>query len=678
MWTFDNPPLDYFKEAYELDADSAWFAKAQRAALRFGTVCSAAFVSGAGLIMTNHHCARESVTEVQKDGENLLDDGFIADTRGEERAVADLYVDKLIQIRDVTAEIYSRDRMDMPSAARAADRGRRAEALGKRLTAAEQTTDSTRVVEVVGLYNGAQYAAYTYRRYDDVRLVMAPEVKIGFFGGDVDNFTYPRYNLDMSFFRAYDESGDPVQPEHHFEWSTSGAGEGDAVFVVGSPGSTSRLNTVSQLEYLRDDELPVAVRLLDDRGHVLSQYLDDHPDEAEKYKLRNAYFSLQNTRKSMAGQLDGLRSDWLIPRRGAAELDLRKRIAASDSLTGLYRSVFNEITAVQGSKKASAGTAHAFAFFLNPSLSSRIMARAMYGYVYTLLRQRGAPPAQLKEILTEAEEIESWPPELEKEFIAIRLREIEHALGRRDASVRRLLGSSTPEEVAAAIVDSTVLRDSTGFLPLLRKNYLSSKDATVEMIQVIAPLYFTQSQQLESFEERESGLSARLGRARFGVYGNAVPPDATFSLRIADGRVLGYEDGGEGVPAFTTFSGLFDRHFSSEGQEEWALPTRWLDSAEAVDYSTQVNLVSTNDITGGNSGSPLLNEQLEVVGLIFDSNLQALPNEFLYTDQTARAVSVDSRGIMEALLKIYGAEALVAELAGRVAVELAPEPPGGR
>ncbi|MFT5144001.1 MAG: hypothetical protein ACI84D_002632, partial [Thalassolituus oleivorans] len=229
MWTFDNPPLAYFKEAYELDADSAWFAKAQRAALRFGTSCSASFVSGAGLIMTNHHCGRESVTEVQKEGENLLDDGFLASTREEERAVADLYVDKLIAIRDVTTDIYSRDRMDMPSAARAADRERRAEAMGTRLTAEEQAKDSTMVVEIVGLYNGAQYAAYTFRRYDDVRLVMAPELQIGFFGGDVDNFTYPRYNLDMSFFRAYDESGDPVKPEHHFDWSSSGAAEGDAV-----------------------------------------------------------------------------------------------------------------------------------------------------------------------------------------------------------------------------------------------------------------------------------------------------------------------------------------------------------------------------------------------------------------------------------------------------------------
>ncbi|MBO6576254.1 MAG: S46 family peptidase [Rhodothermales bacterium] len=662
MWTFDNPPVAYFQEEYGLTVDSLWLARARGASLRFGTGCSASFVSAMGLIMTNHHCARESITEVEEEGEGLLDAGFLATSRAEERAVEDLYVDRLMAIDDVTAEVYALDRADMPPSARAAERDRQAEALGSRLTAEAKATDSTRVVEVVPLYNGGRYAAYTYERLDDVRLVMAPELQVGFFGGDWDNFTYPRYNLDVAFFRAYDKAGRPIRPSHYFRWSDDGAAEGDPVFVVGSGGSTSRLATVSQLEYLRDHELPATLTLLDKRARILREYVDANPEEADAYDLRNAYFSLQNTRKSLQGQLDGLQSDWLIPRKGAAELALQQKILQSDSLSAEYRSVFGELAAVQLSKEASLETAQAFAFFLNPSLSSRILARAMYGYVLTLIRQRGAPPQQRAEIREEALEIESFPPELEKQLIALRISELRDALGPQDASVRRLLGDSTPEEVAALLVDSTALKDSSSFRVLLDKNYLTSGDASVEAIEVIAPLYFTQNQQLESFEEREQALNSRLGRARFAVYGHEVPPDATFSPRLSDGRVLAYEVDGYAIPPFTTYFGLYERFYASSGQSEWTLPERWIDAPATFDRSTPLNLVSTNDITGGNSGSPLLNADLEIVGLIFDSNMQALPNEFIYTDGQARSVSVDSRGILAALVEVYGAHDLAGEL----------------
>jgi hypothetical protein len=542
------------------------------------------------------------------------------------------------------------------------------------LTQAVKAADSTRFVEVVPLYNGARYAAYTFRRYDDVRLVMAPERQLGFFGGDVDNFTYPRYNLDMSFFRAYDAAGQPVVPEHYFAWSDAGASADEAVFVVGNGGSTSRLNTVSQLEYLRDHELPVTVSLLRARSTVFDRYIAEHPEEVEAYDLENAHFSLQNTLKSLEGQLSGLQSDWLIPRRGAAEEALKAELADSDSLSKAYRGLFQEITAVQGSKKASIGTAGAFAFFLHPTMGSRILARAMYGYVYTLVRQRGAPLQQRMEIRDEALQIKSFPAGLEKELITLRLQELAKALGSSDASIKRLLGGRTAAEVASAMVDSTVLGDSTAFRKLLDDNYLSSRDATVEPIEVIAPLYFTQSQQLSSFEEREAGLNARLGRARFAVYGHEVAPDATFSPRISDGVVKGYEVGTTKVAPFTTFAGLYARYDLLGHDKDWSLPERWIDHRETLALDISLNMVSTNDITGGNSGSPLVNRDLEVVGLIFDSNLEALPNEFVYTDTQARAVSVDSRGILEALSKVYGATALVEEITRSKAAGTEPTP----
>ncbi len=662
MWTFDNPPIEYFQAAYGVSPDSAWLAKAQGAALRFGTFCSASFVSASGLVMTNHHCARDSITEVSEEGENLIENGFLASGLDEERAVEDLFVDQLLSIRDVTQEIYSSaDDRTTPSL-QAAARKRRATALQSRLSSRVKAADSTKFVEVIALYQGGRYAAYTFRRYDDVRLVMAPELQIGFFGGDWDNFTFPRYNLDMSFFRVYHTSGEPLTPEHHFSWSTEGVSRGQPVFVVGSPGSTSRMTTVTQLEYERETGRPVAIELLENRARILRQYILEHPAEVAEYDLQNGYFSVQNSIKSMIGQLRGLNSEWLIPRRGAGEENLKSEIAKSDSLTRLYGTVFNEIDAVQRSKKASEGAARAFTFFLNPAMSSRVLSRAMYGYVYTLLKQRGAPPGQLKEIRDEALEIEDWPKELEQEFIALRLGELRQALGASDASVKRILGSLTPEEAAKAMVDSTALADSSGFRTLLDENYLFSGDATVPIIQALGPLYFTLNQQLEGFEEREQGLNARLARARFAVFGDSEPPDASFSLRISDGVVAGYSYNGTESPTHTTFYGLYDRYYASAGRSEWALPDSWLDPPVTFDYSTQLNLVSTNDITGGNSGSPLLNKNLEVVGLVFDSNIEALPNEYLFSDISGRTVSVDARGILEALEEIYGAGRLAQEL----------------
>jgi peptidase S46-like protein len=662
MWTFDNPPLEYFGSAYAFTPDSAWFAKARSGALRFGTFCSASFVSSSGLVMTNHHCARESITQLTEEGEDLLEAGFLAESLDQERKVEDLFVDQLVSIRDVTGQIYSESDLRSTPSVQAEAREQRADALEKLLSVQAKAADSTRFVEVIPLYHGGQYAAYTFRRYDDVRLVMAPELQIGFFGGDWDNFTFPRYNLDMSFFRVYHPSGDPLTPEHHFSWSQEGAKAGEPVFVVGNPGSTSRLSTVEQLEYERDIELPVALDLLEDRADILGEYIAAHPEQAETFDLQNGYFSLQNSRKSMAGQLSGLESEWLIPRRGAAETELMSRISESDSLESLYGTVLDEIGAVQQSKEASAGAARAFTFFLNPAMSSRVLSRAMYGYVYTLLRQRGAPPDQLKEIRKEALEIEDWPEELEKEFIALRLRELREALGNSDASVKRILGGLTPQEAATALVDSTALADSAGFRALLDKNYLFSGDATVSVIQALGPLYFTLNQQLDNFQSREEGLNARLARARFAVFGDAEPPDASFSLRIADGVVAGYDYNGTTAPPHTTFYGLYDRYFASGERAEWLLPDRWIDPPGTFDYSTPMNLVSTNDIAGGNSGSPLLNANLEVVGLVFDSNVEALPNEFLYTDTAGRTVSVDARGILEALEEIYGADKLAREL----------------
>lgn len=659
MWTFDHPPLDYFEEAYGFRPDTAWFNKARLGALRFATYCSASFVSPGGLVMTNHHCGRESVTAVSEDGENLLDEGFYAPSLEAERKVEDLYVDQLISIEDVTERVYAALGAVQGDDAQAQARQQRAEQIEQTMTAAAKAQDSTLHVQVIELFNGGQYSAYTFRRYDDVRLVMAPELALGFFGGESDNFTYPRYTLDMSFFRVYDEDGTPLKPAAYFPWSTTGAEAGDAVFVIGNPGSTSRLNTVAQLEFERDVDLPLQIEVLERRADILEAYIAEHPEEAEEHDLRNTFFSIANTIKASRGQLGGLHDPAFMARRAAGEREMLAQ--APDSLRPTIEGLLKDVRELQASKRVDAGRSAAFAFF-GSQLGSRVLTRALYGYYYDVLSRRGLPADELAGIKEQALDFDDWPKEVDRAFVEARLTEMQDALRADDPTLRRVLGGRTPAELAAHLVENTALTDSARYAQLLDDGYLSSEDVTVEVIDALAPLYFQFAQQQQGFGDRESNLNARLARARFAIYGTTIPPDATFSLRIADGVVQGYPYNGTLAPPYTTFYGLYGHYYSYGDDSEWDLPERWLDPPATFDRSAALNLVSTNDITGGNSGSPLLNTDLEVVGLIFDSNIEALPNDYLYLDETGRAISVDVRGMLEALDDIYDADRLVLEL----------------
>ncbi len=695
MWTFDNPPVEYFQEEYGFAPDEAWFSRARLGALRFADYCSASFVSSSGLVMTNHHCGRESISAVSREGEDLLDNGFYATSTADEREVEDLFVEQLIRIEDVTEDVYRGRGGEGPLAERrsaeteqdAERRRQRAEALGERLTREAQARDSSLQVEVVSLFSGGRYSAYTFRRYDDVRLVMAPELQLGFYGGSPDNFTYPRYALDVAFFRAYNDEGQPVRSTSYFPWSLDGAEEGEAVFVVGNPGSTNRLSTVAQLEFQRDYALPQQLEALRSRAAILEDYVRAHPDSAEAYDLRNLFFSLENSVKSTEGELDGLRDDVLIARRRAAEEALQDSIAASDSLREAYGRVVGELQRLQRSKEVSARQSAAFTFFTSPTLGSRILTRATYGYFYDQIRRRpGVSPEQLQEIREEALKIEDWPRAVEEQFITARLRDLQEYLGATDPTVRRILQGRAPQAIAQNLAQNSALADSAGFAQLLDEGYLASDDPSVEIIRPLASLFLELNRQTRDFASTEEGLGAQLALARFAVQGQGAPPDASFSLRLADGRVMGYEYNGTRAPAFTNFYGLYDHYYAYRPgdyeDEPWALPEKWLTPPDEFDEATPLNLVSTNDITGGNSGSPLLNQDLEVVGLVFDSNIEALPNVFLYTYDTARAVSVDARGILEALDDIYDADRIVEELAtGRLVPSEAAldeeEPAGG-
>ncbi len=661
MWTFDHVPAQYLRDTYGIPADSTWFDKARLGALRFSSICSASLVSSRGLVMTNHHCARESIIDAQKPGENLLDSGYYASHDSLERKVEDLYVEQLISIEDVTLEVLNAAEKVPGAGPKAEARRKRAEAIENRTKARLETTDKTMTAEVVELYSGGKYALYTYKKYEDVRLVFAPELKMGYFGGDTDNFTFPRHTLDVSFFRIWMGDSVGTTPEY-FTWNTSGVNEGDPVFVVGNPGSTSRLHTIAQLEYERDVELPGVLEILDDRIAVLSDYVQSITAEADSFDVRNDLMGARNTQKSLEGQYKGLLHGDVLSRTYSSEIKLDQVIQESDSLSQLYGSVLKDIRLLQSSKKASSKKAAAFYHFLNPSVSSRILSRSIYGYVYSLLRQRGAPPEQLQEIRKEALSIKSWPPALEKSIIAHRLHDFSTYLGMADPSMKRILGTLTIEQLADSLVTQTALSDSTEFRKLLDGNYLASGDATVNLINALAPLYFTLDQELRSFGERETAFLARLSMAQFAVNGEDAPPDATFTLRLSDGVVQSYTSAGVHVPAFTNFTGLYALSNAKQGLLEWDLPPSWIAAEGELPGDIPYNLVSTNDITGGNSGSPLLNSQLEVIGLIFDGNLESLPNEYVFDTTAARAISVDARAIIAALKFVYHTDRLIDEL----------------
>lgn len=663
MWTFDDPPLEYFKEAYGFDPGQRWFDKARLSALRFATYCSASFVSADGLVLTNHHCGRESVTKVSKPGEDLLDNGFYAESLDDERKVDGLFVDQLISISDVTDRVYKGVDEDAPADQQVASRETNRTKVEEEMTNAVQKQDTLLSVQVIELYNGGKYSAYTFRRYHDVRLVMAPELQIGFFGGDWDNFTYPRYNLDMSFFRVYDADGEPLRPENYFRWSAGGAREGDLTFVIGNPGSTSRLSTVAQLEFERDAALPQAIRVIKSRSAVLKSFIDTDPVAADSLDLRNTWFSLENSLKANEGQLSGLEDEAFMARKRAGDEKLSAAIRA-DSSTARYRDVFDKIADIQISKRAVANQSGAFTYFSSDVMTSHILLRGLYGYIADILKQRGAPESRVDEMKKGGLGVSDWPAQVEQGYISARLAELRDYLGAEHPTVRAILKGSSPDSVAARLVRETSIADSSGFAAALESGYLASGDVTVPVVQSLAELYFSLGQQLGQFEDSEKNLNAQLGRAQFAVYGTEVPPDASFSLRIADGVISGYQYNGTKAPIYTTFYGMYDRFHSFEGDKDWTLPKRWTPAPAALDLSTPVNIISTNDITGGNSGSPMVNRNLEIVGLVFDSNIEALPNEYMYLDETGRTISVDSRGIVEAIQSVYGATRLANELRG--------------
>ena len=654
MWTLENPPLDYFADAYGFRPTEEWLTHVRLASLRLPN-CTASFVSTDGLIMTNHHCGREGASAVSGEDEDLLTTGFFAETRADERRVPDLYVDQLVEMQDVT---------DLIEAAVAPMMSLEAE-MGAREQRQESVADSAGealglTCDVQSLYNGGTYSLYCYKRYPDVRLAFIPELEIGYFGGDPDNFTYPRYVLDVSFFRVYDEDGEPYHPTHYYDWSETGAREGDAVFVIGNPGSTERLNTVAQLEYSVEYVEPYWVRLYQSRADALAQYMDHHPDQRSEHI--NDYFSHMNSLKLFKGRLEALQDPEIMGRKRGFERQFRDAVQNDPTLNQQYGTLWQEIAQIRTQMASLAATRNGLWF--DGPLWSQTLATAGTMALYAFRMLNGYDDDVTQGLKSELAEL-TFDTDLDHHILALQLEDAASWLGSGDPWVQSALAGRTPAEAARQIVDgATAVTDLEQRKALLDNPaaLINSTDPAIRLMRDALPRFIDAEIRFQELATQEEAKVARLARALFEVHGTALAPDATFTLRIADGVVSSYAYNGTKAPAFTTFFGLYDRHYSHSGSDDWALPDRWLNPSPEFDMSTPLNMVHTNDTVGGNSGSPLINVNGEIVGLLFDGNIESLSGDFIYTTEGARSVSVRAEAIIEALRNIYDAERIVDEL----------------
>jgi Peptidase S46 len=659
MWTFDNPPTEYFQKTYGFRPDQAWFDAVQLASLRFADYCSASFVSASGLVMTNHHCARESGTGVARKGEDLNATGFFAKTPADERKVNGLFVDQLVKIEDITKRVQ--DAITAAGTAEAAQiQAREKEFAAIKTEYATKPDFAGLELQTITFYNGGRYALYGFKRYTDVRLVFMPELQLGFFGGDADNFTYPRYALDCSFFRVY-ENNKPLKTSNFFKFNLNGVREGEPVFVTGNPGSTERLKTVAELEYDRDFRTSYILTLLRGRSDALQAY----NATAKSDSVLNEIFGLENSYKAYKGQLDGLRDPYLLARKAAFEKEFKAQATQKNISTKAWDDIAANVAELRKQFAASTYLAP------NPFATGDVLVFARQLAQFGELSITKPQVAEQSRELMVAPKLKSRA--LEESFLAAHLAEVQAALGPDDPYVKAALGTRSPKDAAKYLLDNTKLTDAAFVSDLVARagSITASSDPMLVLAREAMKRYTTASQQVKQIQPRQAVLRAELGRSLYAIYGTSVPPDATFSLRINDGVVRGYPYNGTTAPVLTTFSGLYDRSYSFGNKFPWALPARW-NNPPAELLRQPMNFISTNDIIGGNSGSPIINKNREAVGLVFDGNMESLPGDFIFVPDANRAISVHAGGMVAAMRYIYKADRLVQELTGVVSTTETP------
>ncbi|MBK9271666.1 MAG: S46 family peptidase [Saprospiraceae bacterium] len=654
MWTFENPPKAWFKEAYNFTPEDKWYDDVRKSSLRFASWCSASFVSPNGLIMTNHHCSRDVVTALQKEGENFDKDGFYAATLADERKSDGLFVEQLIMVADVSERI-------LKEMNKAKDDNERKIFQDSALAQAKRDYEQMDAwkglrIQTVTYYSGGRFSLYGYKKFGDIRLVMIPETDLGFFGGDPDNFTYPRYTLDYTFWRAYDENGNPLNTSaHYFKFNPNGISENEPVFVIGNPGNTERYRTHSQLEYDRDYRFPLQVDMLTNRINILQKEYDANPN----VDLQNDIFGLANSQKAFGGILGGLRNPSLIARKKAMEDDIRKntKIKGEDPWLELSK-------AVDALKKHASLVTLGGPGGIKGAMVNLIHALGRYEKTMDTPDNAAALDKIKGQIRNLSKEIGS---EKEKQYFITYLEELKKYEHPENKFMDQILDGKSAEDRVSKILKKTDFTDADKLEKLLSsdsKKFKKTDDPILEIARIIVPKYNAGVEAFQNSTPRRRALEAKIANNVFAVKGSNLPPDATFTLRLADGKVMGYNYNGTKAPYMTTYYGLYDRHFSNSAKFPWGLPARWQNPPQEL-LKAPLNFVATNDIIGGNSGSPIINRNKEAVGLIFDGNIESLPGNFIYDETANRSVCVHAGGIMAALKYIYRADRLYDELTGK-------------
>jgi hypothetical protein len=658
MWTFDAFPSEKVQRAYGFSPTPAWLENVRLSSARLARGCSGSFVSEQGLVMTNHHCAHSCIEQLSRAGKDFVKDGFYARTADDEPKCPDVEVNQLVGISDVTARVRAATKGLERDAYEKALRGEMA-----RIEKECQTSDALRC-DVVSLYQGGLYHLYTYRRFQDVRLVFAPELAIAFFGGDPDNFNFPRYDLDVSFLRVY-EGGKPARMKNWFRWSAHGAAPGEVTFVTGHPGRTDRALTVAQLQYQKDVGLPTRLLQLAELRGLITGFQMIGPEQKRISTAR--LFYVENSYKNLVGHLTALADAEFFQSKVAAENALRAEIAKDPERARTVLPAYDAIERAQKRLREVRKELNALEFGFDGDLFriARTLVRAAEerpkSNVERLREYRESNlPAVTQQLFSEA----PIYPEFEKLLLGHALTKIREELGPDHPAVKRLLGKESPQELAARVVDGTKLAD----VALRRKLWDGGAQALAAASQdpmiALAKLVDSDARSIRKVWEEEIDAVVKkshetIAEARFAAQGRTTYPDATFTLRLSYGQVKGWKEGTREVDPYTTFGGAFER---ATGRDPFALPRSWLDAKPRLDLGTRFDFVTTNDIIGGNSGSPVVNRNAEIVGLIFDGNIHSLGGDYGFDASVNRAVAVHSDALVEALTRIYGAQRIVDEL----------------
>jgi len=671
MWLFNAPPLKQLKEKYQFEPTSQWLEHLQKASVRFNSGGSGSFVSANGLVITNHHVGADTLQKIGDAQHNYLRDGFYAKTQADEIKSTDLELNVLMSIEDVTARVNGAVKLGMNSDQASHARNAVIAAIEK-----ESKEKTGLRSDVVTLYQGGAYHLYRYKRYDDVRLVFAPQQQMAFFGGDPDNFEYPRYDLDICIFRVY-ENGQPAKIDNFLKFNSHGPDDGELIFVSGNPGKTDRQLTLDELADTRDRYLPYVLRMFNRREVLELSYSARSFENARK--AREDLFGHQNSRKGNDGILAGLLDPQIWSALRARDQKLRDAIGRDPKLRSTI-AAYDRIKRAQGEIVKNAPL-YNYLEQERPSIVGYRAPRALSGnlfkYARLLMRaidERAKPNGEripaFRDSARESLELEVFSSEpIYEDYEILRLTDsltdFASQFGVDNPIVQKVLAGKSPHARAVELVTGTKLKDVAVRKELYSKDAAAlqaAHDPMIDLARLIDGPAREARKIYDSQEEIKKQAYAEIAKARFAIEGTGSFPDATFTLRLSYGTVRGYEQDGKQIPAFTDFAGLYQRSTEHDNKPPFDLPQRWIDKKANLNLATKFNFVSDADIIGGNSGSPVVNKANEFVGIIFDGNIQSLVLDCVYTDTRSRAVSVDSAAIIESLRKVYDAQPLVDEL----------------